>query len=73
MLAVGFEEAVKSILENLPQKRQSMFFSETMPSWVKKLARKYLDNPLNIYLVGDQDEKLAEGIKLYAISATSNK
>ncbi|WZZ84845.1 hypothetical protein YC2023_113424 [Brassica napus] len=71
MLAVGFEEAVESILENLPQKRQSMLFSATMPTWVKKLARKYLDNPLNIDLVGDQDEKLAEGIKLYAISATS--
>ncbi|KAG2284116.1 hypothetical protein Bca52824_055336 [Brassica carinata] len=71
MLAVGFEEAVESILENLPQKRQSMLFSATMPAWVKKLARKYLDNPLNIDLVGDQDEKLAEGIKLYAISATS--
>ena len=53
MLAVGFEEAVESILENLPQKRQSMLFSETMPSWVKKLARKYLDNPLNICLVKD--------------------
>ncbi|KAF8105418.1 hypothetical protein N665_0157s0009 [Sinapis alba] len=71
MLAVGFEEAVESILENLPQKRQSMLFSATMPTWVKKLARKYLDNPLNIDLVGDNDEKLAEGIKLYAISATS--
>ncbi|WZZ12235.1 hypothetical protein YC2023_105324 [Brassica napus] len=71
MLAVGFEEAVESILENLPQKRQSMLFSATIPTWVKKLARKYLDNPLNIDLVGDQDEKLAEGIKLYAISATS--
>ena len=51
MLAVGFEEAVESILENLPQKRQSMLFSATMPTWVKKLARKYLDNPLNIDLV----------------------
>uniref|UniRef100_A0A0D3D4L1 Helicase ATP-binding domain-containing protein n=1 Tax=Brassica oleracea var. oleracea TaxID=109376 RepID=A0A0D3D4L1_BRAOL len=46
MLAVGFEEAVESILENLPQKRQSMLFSATMPTWVKKLARKYLDNPV---------------------------
>ncbi|KAL1212732.1 DEAD-box ATP-dependent RNA helicase 3 [Cardamine amara subsp. amara] len=71
MLAVGFEEAVESILENLPTKRQSMLFSATMPTWVKKLARKYLDNPLNIDLVGDQDEKLAEGIKLYAIATTS--
>ncbi|GLT88486.1 hypothetical protein SLE2022_065110 [Rubroshorea leprosula] len=71
MLAVGFEEDVEEILENLPPKRQSMLFSATMPAWVKKLARKYLDNPLNIDLVGDQDEKLAEGIKLYAISTTS--
>ncbi|CAF1849224.1 BnaC04g24120D [Brassica napus] len=29
MLAVGFEEAVESILENLPQKRHSMLFSAT--------------------------------------------
>lgn len=71
MLAVGFEEAVEVILEKLPAKRQSMLFSATMPSWVKKLARKYLDNPLTIDLVGDEEEKLAEGIKLYAISATT--
>ncbi|XP_044480821.1 DEAD-box ATP-dependent RNA helicase 3, chloroplastic-like isoform X6 [Mangifera indica] len=71
MLAVGFEEDVEVILENLPPKRQSMLFSATMPAWVKKLSRKYLDNPLNIDLVGDQEEKLAEGIKLYAISTTA--
>ncbi|KAE8706419.1 DEAD-box ATP-dependent RNA helicase 3 [Hibiscus syriacus] len=71
MLAVGFEEAVEQILENLPSKRQSMLFSATMPSWVKKLAKKYLDSPLNIDLVGDQNEKLAEGIKLYAVSTTA--
>ncbi|CAL5399146.1 unnamed protein product [Camellia sinensis] len=71
MLAVGFEEDVEVILEKLPAKRQSMLFSATMPVWVKKLARKYLDNPLTIDLVGDQDEKLAEGIKLFAIPTTS--
>ncbi|KAL7237800.1 hypothetical protein ACSBR2_003993 [Camellia fascicularis] len=71
MLAVGFEEDVEVILEKLPAKRQSMLFSATMPAWVKKLARKYLDNPLTIDLVGDQDEKLAEGIKLFAIPTTS--
>ncbi|KAF2307363.1 hypothetical protein GH714_026638 [Hevea brasiliensis] len=71
MLSFGFEEDVEVILENLPSKRQSMLFSATMPTWVKKLARKYLDNPLQIDLVGDQEEKLAEGIKLYAISTTA--
>lgn len=51
MLAVGFEEDVEVILEKLPSQRQSMLFSATMPGWVKKLARKYLDNPLTIDLV----------------------
>ncbi|KAL2477795.1 DEAD-box ATP-dependent RNA helicase 3 [Forsythia ovata] len=75
MLAVGFEEDVEIILQKLPSERQSMLFSATMPGWVKKLARKYLDNPMTIDLVGDQEEKLAEGIKLYAIStpATSKR
>lgn len=51
MLAVGFEEDVELILESLPSERQSMLFSATMPGWVKKLARKYLNNPLTIDLV----------------------
>ncbi|KAJ0514402.1 putative RNA helicase [Helianthus annuus] len=42
-----------------------------MPRWVQKLSRKYLKTPFTIALVGDQDEKLAEGIKLYAIPTTS--
>ncbi|CAH9085974.1 unnamed protein product [Cuscuta europaea] len=71
MLAVGFEEDVEVILEKLPSQRQSMLFSATMPAWVKKLSRKHLNNPLTIDLVGDQEEKLAEGIKLYAIPTTA--
>ena len=51
MLAVGFEEDVEHILEKLPAERQSMLFSATMPGWVKKLSRKYLNNPLTIDLV----------------------
>lgn len=51
MLAVGFEEDVEMILDKLPSKRQSMLFSATMPGWVKKLARKYLNDPLTIDLV----------------------
>lgn len=51
MLAVGFEEDVEQILEQMPQQRQSMLFSATMPTWVKKLSRKYLKNALTIDLV----------------------
>lgn len=58
MLAVGFEEDVEVILEKLPSERQSMLFSATMPGWVKKLSRKYLDNPLTIDLVMFQFDTL---------------
>ncbi|GAU23884.1 hypothetical protein TSUD_35540 [Trifolium subterraneum] len=71
MLAVGFEQDVESILETIPSQRQIMLFSATMPGWVKKLSRKHLSNPKTIDLVGDREEKLAEGIKLYAVPATS--
>jgi ATP-dependent RNA helicase DDX21 len=53
MLAVGFEEDVERILETLPAERQSMLFSATMPAWVKKLSKKYLNNPLTIDLVSN--------------------
>ncbi|KAJ6840107.1 DEAD-box ATP-dependent RNA helicase 53-like [Iris pallida] len=71
MLAVGFDEDVEIILEKLPPKRQSMMFSATMPSWIRKLTQKYLKDPAVIDLVGENDQKLAEGITLYSI-ATDN-
>lgn len=56
MLAVGFEEDVERILEQMPGERQSMLFSATMPNWVKKLSKKYLKNPLTIDLVSSQSK-----------------
>ncbi|PON36249.1 DEAD-box ATP-dependent RNA helicase [Parasponia andersonii] len=69
MLQVGFQEDVERILERLPQNRQSMMFSATMPSWIRKLTQNYLKNPMNIDLVGDSDQKLADGISLYSIAS----
>ncbi|KAI3736467.1 hypothetical protein L6452_16009 [Arctium lappa] len=69
MLNVGFADDVETIFEHLPRERQSMMFSATMPSWIVKLVRKHLKNPLTIDLVGDSDQKLADGITLYSIEA----
>ncbi|CAH2053034.1 unnamed protein product [Thlaspi arvense] len=71
MLQVGFAEDVEVILEKLPEKRQSMMFSATMPSWIRSLTKKHLNNPLTIDLVGDSDQKLADGITMFSISADS--
>ncbi|KAL1104063.1 hypothetical protein V6Z11_D04G042400 [Gossypium hirsutum] len=69
MLQVGFAEDVETILERLPANRQSMMFSATMPNWIRSLTQKHLKNPLTIDLVGENDQKLAEGISLYSIAA----
>lgn len=53
MLAVGFDEDVEVIMEQLPQNRQSMLFSATMPSWIRKISNKYLKDPVIIDLVSD--------------------
>ncbi|KAM0950867.1 putative RNA helicase [Dioscorea sansibarensis] len=71
MLAIGFQEDVECILSYLPARRQCMLFSATMPSWVNELSRKYLRNPLVIDLVGESDQKLADGISLYSVASTS--
>ncbi|XP_025801109.1 LOW QUALITY PROTEIN: DEAD-box ATP-dependent RNA helicase 53-like [Panicum hallii] len=69
MLAVGFDEDVEVIMEQLPQNRQSMLFSATIPSWIRKISNKYLKDPVIIDLVGDSDQKLPEGISLYSIAS----
>ncbi|KAK7372766.1 hypothetical protein VNO80_06154 [Phaseolus coccineus] len=71
MLQVGFQEEVERILERLPLKRQTLMFSATMPSWIKQISRNYLNDPLTIDLVGDSDQKLADGISLYSIASDS--
>ncbi|KAF2305547.1 hypothetical protein P3X46_004749 [Hevea brasiliensis] len=69
MLGVGFVDDIETIFQRLPQNRQSMLFSATMPSWIKNLIRNYLKDPLTIDLVGDSSTKLADGISLYSIAS----
>ncbi|KAL6144078.1 hypothetical protein ACLB2K_054773 [Fragaria x ananassa] len=71
MLKVGFQEAVEQILRSVPKQRQTLLFSATMPPFIRSLTQKYLNNPAVIDLVGDNDQKLADGITLYSIAADS--
>ncbi len=45
MLDMGFVHDVKRIVAKLPQKRQTLFFSATMPPEIQKLANTILVNP----------------------------
>ncbi len=48
MLDMGFIIDVEKIIRRCVQKRQTLFFSATMPTRIKELAKKYMKNPLNI-------------------------
>jgi len=48
MLDLGFIHALKRIVALVPPKRQTLFFSATMPKAIKELADKYLKNPAEV-------------------------
>ncbi len=48
MLDMGFIHDVKKIVSRLPEQRQSMLFSATMPKEVAKLARDMLWEPMRV-------------------------
>ena len=48
MLDLGFIHALRQIVKWLPQQRQTLFFSATMPKAIKELADKYLTNPAEV-------------------------
>ncbi|MDQ0449020.1 DEAD/DEAH box helicase [Methylobacterium aerolatum] len=48
MLDLGFIHALKRIVRMLPQKRQSLFFSATMPKNIAGLAAQYLNDPVQV-------------------------
>jgi ATP-dependent RNA helicase RhlE len=48
MLDMGFINDVKKIIAKIPVKRQTLFFSATMPAEIQKLSNTILNNPLKV-------------------------
>ncbi len=48
MLDMGFLPDIKRVLKHLPPKRQTLFFSATMPPPIAALTREMLHNPVTI-------------------------
>ena len=48
MLRMGFIDDVEWILEQTPKSRQTALFSATMPSEIRHIAQRYLNNPEQI-------------------------
>jgi superfamily II DNA/RNA helicase len=59
MLDIGFHEELLNIVSYLPQKRQTLMFSATMPGNIRSFANKILDHPEEVSI---EVSKPAEGV-----------
>lgn len=71
MLDMGFIHDIRKIIAKLPSKRQSLFFSATMPPEIVDLSRKILGNPEKVSVSPEQTtaEKVEQAV--YFVSKKS--
>lgn len=64
MLDMGFINDVKKIINKIPAKRQTLFFSATMPPEIQKLANTILSNPEKVEVtpVSSTAEKVQQAV-----------
>jgi ATP-dependent RNA helicase DeaD len=48
MLNMGFQEDIEFILQNTPKKESTWLFSATMPPEIRKVSKKYMNNPQEV-------------------------
>lgn len=68
MLKFGFQEAVETILGYVPKGGQTVMWSATFPKWVSSMAHKFLKDPVNIDLVGTDDNHVPATVTHKAIN-----
>ena len=61
MLNMGFLDSINEILAEIPEERNTMLFSATMPREIAGIAKKYMNHPVEI-TVGDRNSG-AENIR----------
>jgi len=64
MLDMGFIHDVKKIITKLPAKRQTLFFSATMPTEIAKLSQSILRDPVKVEVtpVSSTAEKIEQAV-----------
>lgn len=63
MLDMGFVDEIKRILNQLPENRQSLFFSATIPPKIKELVQNFLRQPVTVSVVsGETAENVDQDI-----------
>ncbi len=68
MLDMGFIHDIKKIIAKLPKKRQSLFFSATMPEAIIELSDQILGNPKRVTIAPEQTTAEKVSQSLYYVS-----
>ena len=71
MLDMGFIHDIKKIIAKLPKKRQSLFFSATMPPDIISLSHKILGNPEKVTVAPEQTTAEKVDQSLYFVGKKS--
>ena len=67
MLDMGFVHDVKRIIAHLPQRRQTLFFSATMPAEIQSLADALLKDPVRVEVTPVSSTAETVGQSLYFV------
>lgn len=71
MLLMGFKNEVESIISKMPRKKQLLCFSATIDSSVKKLAYRYMKDPIEVFI--KQDDIALDAIEQDIVETTDRK
>jgi len=72
MLNMGFKEDIDSILSNIKVEHSTWLFSATMPNEIRKIVKKYMDNPLEVS-INSQDKTNTDITHQYIVTRASDK
>lgn len=64
MLDMGFVNDIKKILKRIPAQKQTLLFSATMPSAIRKFAGEILDQPVEVTVspISSTSEKVSQSV-----------
>jgi len=71
LLLMGFKNEIESIIKEIPKKHQTLCFSATLNSEVKRLAYRYMKDPITITI--KKEEVTLDNIKQFVVETTDRR
>ncbi len=72
MLNMGFAEELQAILAETPETKQTLLYSATMPKEIRRIAERYMNNPLEI-TVGEKNIGTKDVSHIYYVTQAKDK